>query len=714
MITACSVPAFAGMTMTLGDLTLERTTANIGGLQQDTWKVTGYSGSGGTVDIPDGTADEDISTVNASNINTLITSIDTGVFSGNDKITSIRLPQYLLNIQTDAFEDMPALTEFSGTSKYFTIDDGVLYYGPKLFNYPDGKTGSYTIKDGTTALSSAVFKNATIDTLVVPSTVVIRGDDYPFAGSKINTLELNSSNIDDKSLCGGDINNVTGANSSNGSAVIGGKLYYWGRNHAYDLSTCTAISSYAFLTDDDYNAGYSKLTDAVKTNKVFVIYNGIGSVLDSTDKQESHKRSYFMVNGKTSFCYDFGLTEPESVKSSTDYTAEIETNSDVYNKIRAVLYAGAPNNGTGLFESVFGVPYNEFSYSTGTDVAKNVTGALVWEIRGNAAATADRINGVGTGVFTTEKVNQYIEALRTKCIDNASTLNLDSFSLTFYKTEDAAVQNLVALKKTIFLSKKIISTSDELPGAALTLTKDGTVIKSWTSTTTPYAISDIEDGTYVLTETTAPAGYKTAESITFTVTDEKVDGGNEVTMYDSLLDKTFTISKQDATTKEELAGATLTLTQGSTVIDTWTSTTTPHVMTNLPDGKYTLTETTAPSGYKTAESITFTVTDGTVSTPVVMYDKAKTSSGTTGGSSSHSSTSTSTTPHVTTPTAPATPTTQTPTPSAPSTETQKTPTAPAPEGPRTPVKTGDVAALFILANMIGSGIAFELSKKKKK
>ena len=58
------------------------------------------------------------------------------------------------------------------------------------------------------------------------------------------------------------------------------------------------------------------------------------------------------------------------------------------------------------------------------------------------------------------------------------------------------------------------------------------------------------------------------------------------------------ISKKDLTTKEELPGAELTLTdEKGNEIDRWVSTDAPHYMERLPAGKYTLTEVTAPDGY---------------------------------------------------------------------------------------------------------------------
>ncbi len=75
------------------------------------------------------------------------------------------------------------------------------------------------------------------------------------------------------------------------------------------------------------------------------------------------------------------------------------------------------------------------------------------------------------------------------------------------------------------------------------------------------------------------------------------------------------ISKVDATTSEELAGATLTIKNSNgEVVKTWISSNEPEIIENLPVGKYTLTEEMAPDGYELSKkTIEFEVKlDGTV------------------------------------------------------------------------------------------------------
>ena len=168
------------------------------------------------------------------------------------------------------------------------------------------------------------------------------------------------------------------------------------------------------------------------------------------------------------------------------------------------------------------------------------------------------------------------------------------------------------------ISKKDLTTNEELPGAELTLTDEkGNEIDRWVSTDAPHYMERLPAGKYTLTEVTAPDGYAIAERVEF----EVLPTGEVQTfeMFDDTIK--VKISKVDITTNEELPGAELVIkNKDGTEIDRWISTNEPHYVEKMPAGDYTLTEITAPNGYKVAESIDFTVLPTGEMQTVVMKD----------------------------------------------------------------------------------------------
>ena len=124
--------------------------------------------------------------------------------------------------------------------------------------------------------------------------------------------------------------------------------------------------------------------------------------------------------------------------------------------------------------------------------------------------------------------------------------------------------------------------------------------------------------TYILRETKTPDGYATFEEQEF-IADENKDTLLKMTDEDTKVE----VSKQDITTKKELPGAHLKVTdeEGNTV-DEWVSKEESHIIKKLVAGKsYTLTETIAPAKYKIAESVNFKVEDTGAVQKVIMYDE---------------------------------------------------------------------------------------------
>ena len=202
---------------------------------------------------------------------------------------------------------------------------------------------------------------------------------------------------------------------------------------------------------------------------------------------------------------------------------------------------------------------------------------------------------------------------------------LSTETIEFEVKENGSIETVIMYNEPVStgarISKQDITNKQELPGATLVV-KDanGNEVESWVSTNEPRYI-ELTPGSYTLTETIAPVGFKlSTETISFEV---KEDGTiTPVVMYNEPNKTGVRISKQDITTKQELPGATLVVKDvNGNEIARWVSTSEPRYI-ELEPGEYMLTEIEAPNGYDLSyEVVRFTVdSEGNTTGDVVMYN----------------------------------------------------------------------------------------------
>lgn len=252
---------------------------------------------------------------------------------------------------------------------------------------------------------------------------------------------------------------------------------------------------------------------------------------------------------------------------------------------------------------------------------------------GTYKVTEEVTNIEGKTYTVTNTVNSATVNKKTRdnlTISNGETTTVD-YKNTYTTTE-----------YDVEISKVSAADSKEISGASLVIYKDnenGTQVASWTSgsdgtnddgTLKTHTVR-LKPGTYVLKESLAPNGYDIASSITFTVandgtvssTTSGAVNGKKVTMKDEVSTVTkyhatiYKVDKDD--TSKKLAGAVLKITNNSTNESLSITTTTNGNTVQLVPGTYTLNEVTAPSGYKTAADMTFTISDKDVT--VTMEDE---------------------------------------------------------------------------------------------
>ena len=308
-----------------------------------------------------------------------------------------------------------------------------------------------------------------------------------------------------------------------------------------------------------------------------------------------------------------------------------------------------------------------FNLYTADDIY-DADGSLVFAA-GELVATSPETNADGTTYFDCDipiRGEQYGSSIRKDATTNSGNyivkelraplgyyVNEEPMEVTFtYDGQTVMVlDNTCSNKPTeIWVSKRDLTNDEELPGATLAIKDmDGNTVTTWVSTDEPHRVTRLHFGeSYTLTEIRAADGYALADNITFRLIQKSDRDGNpleECEVYYlttknilfwkwddwKLLDDATVImqdditkvqiSKKDLTTNEELPGAELVIKdKDGTEIDRWISTNEPHYVEKMPAGDYTLTEITAPNGYKVAESIDFTVLPTGEMQTVVMKD----------------------------------------------------------------------------------------------
>lgn len=205
----------------------------------------------------------------------------------------------------------------------------------------------------------------------------------------------------------------------------------------------TSVSKDAFDSLQQYQEMYPEIPDNVKAamkNTVFQFYNQNNSV--------------FMVNGDVGFCFNYDKAVPDSVVNLDLQDGKHGNFSeligkDKYQKVNAIMFAGVPYDGAGLFKKNFGCSYDEaLARLAASDKKDNaalnaVASAIHKTVSGKSIET---IQGIGSiDCFTKENVDSYLSDLETAANESEKytftpvfELGGESNALTFREQEDGS------------------------------------------------------------------------------------------------------------------------------------------------------------------------------------------------------------------------------------------------------------------------------------
>ena len=413
---------------------------------------------------------------------------------------------------------------------------------------------------------------------------------------------------------------------------------------AYKQTTTGKVVYCTEIHDNWFYSGTRTFTlsDTMNARIAYIIKNG-ANITGNKDKDYfiTGLAVWYLIAPNDSVFTYFNLSAGtyKGVKSDTvEKIAELVYGSSSYSYVEPTIKINGDNfvlsSDKKYYVSTMGVSTSGTVGNYTVSLSGAPSGTIVTDTNGNATNTF-----APNAKFLVKVPTSSIKSLSTSMNVSVSS-NGTIYKAYVYKPSDSSIQSVVTgydevknisdsttlkldITTRVEISKIDATTGSELPGAHLVV-KDasGNIKDEWTSTNEVHIINNLVPGKYTLTETIAPEGYKlSTETIEFEVF---ADGTVTKVTMKNYPKKDVYISKQDATTGEELPGATLVLKNSKgKVVDKWVSGTTPHkVKVKLAAGKYTLTETIAPEGYiLSTETVEFIVEeDGSVKDPVVMLN----------------------------------------------------------------------------------------------
>ena len=412
----------------------------------------------------------------------------------------------------------------------------------------------------------------------------------------------------------------------------------------FNLYYKTYSGGYAFCTSFHVQ-GVGTSCSLSKTQWSKPVQAGVAAVIKKYNSSKSAKNYYYSELAINEFLYYYSGKNTVNRKSSYSdvrsysgvkdfYNVAVTAYNDAKQEYKLSLSPSTINfklSGDYYVSDKITVKSSKGSVGTYSAALSGDVKAEIYNKKGNDFYVRVKKSDIKSGTTSNIKVTVKGEkkasiAKKFDCGSYNQTLTPNAYVDEIIATSSAAISGKITLKGNKVNINKIDSeTKKAVSGAVLSVkNSNGKEIAKFTTTDKAYELKNLDAGTYTVVELAAPSGYKkTNETVKFTVAND--DKTVTVNFKNEKIKNPVELSKKDATTSKELPGAHLVVKDSAgNVVDEWVSTDEVHIIKDLKAGKYSLTETIAPEGYRLSEkTVEFTVKGDGSTTKVEMLNEPK-------------------------------------------------------------------------------------------
>ena len=412
----------------------------------------------------------------------------------------------------------------------------------------------------------------------------------------------------------------------------------------FNLYYKTYSGGYAFCTSFHVQ-GVGKSCSLSKTQWSKPVQVGVAAVVKKYNSNKSAKNYYYSELAINEFLYYYsGKNTVNRISSYSDvrnytgvkdfYNVAVNAYNDAKQEYKLSLSPNTINfklSGNYYISDKITVKATKGSVGTYSTSLSGDVKAEIYNKKGNEfyirVKKSDIKAGTTSNVKLTVKGDKKASiAKKFDCGSSNQTLTPNTYVDEIIATSSVAISGKITLKGNKVNINKIDSeTKKAVSGAVLSVkNSSGKEIAKFKTDSKAYELKNLEAGTYTVVELEAPSGYKKSnETVKFTVANDNKTV--TVTFKNEKIKNPVELSKKDATNGKELPGAHLVVKDSNgNVVDEWISTEKEHVIKDLKAGKYSLSETIAPEGYRiSTTTVEFEVKGDGSTTKVEMLNEPK-------------------------------------------------------------------------------------------